>query len=202
MPFSINAGCPMNSAPLKRIFLFSGHMIDAPGRALPRFPAELEPAVNDALAKAIDRFQAGPGDLALCGAACGGDLLFAALMLERQSRLRIYLPLDEPAFIAESVAYAGARWVERYHQVTAQSALVAAPDVLGPLGPGEDPFERCNLWMLDAARHAAGSEILFLCLWDGQRGDGPGGTQHMMDAVRASGGTCHWIDIRRLAPAQ
>ncbi|MNV78222.1 hypothetical protein D3C71_1717010 [compost metagenome] len=119
-------------------------------------------------------------------------------MLKRHSRLQIHLPLAEPDFIAESVGYAGARWVERYHQLTRQSTLLVAPEVLGPLAAGENPFTRCNLWMLDTARQVAGSEILFLCLWDGQRGDGPGGTQHMMDVVGASGGRCHWIDIRSL----
>ena len=188
----------MNATHRQRIVLFSGHMTDAPGRAVPRFPVALEPAVTDALAQEIDQLQAGPGDLALCGAACGGDILFAELMLKRHSRLQIHLPLAEPDFIAESVGYAGARWVERYHQVTRQSTLLVAPDVLGPLAAGENPFTRCNLWMLDTARQEAGSEILFLCLWDGQRGDGPGGTQHMMDVVGASGGRCHWIDIRSL----
>jgi len=126
----------VNHTHRQRIFLFSGHMIDAPDRAIPRFPMALEPTVTVALAREIDQLEAGPGDLALCGAACGGDILFAELMLKRHSSLQIHLPLAEPAFIATSVGYAGARWVERYHQVTRQATLRVAPDVLGPLAVG------------------------------------------------------------------
>lgn len=31
------------SAPPRNVVLFSGHMIDAPGRKTPRFPADVEP---------------------------------------------------------------------------------------------------------------------------------------------------------------
>jgi hypothetical protein len=52
--------------------------------------------------------------------------------------------------------------------------------------------------MLDEARRIAGDGVAFICVWNGEGGDGPGGTKHMMDVVRAAGGDVHWVDIRAL----
>ena len=75
-----------------RVVLFSGHMIDAPGRATPRFPADKEPVAAAAVGQALDEFGAAGGDQALSGAACGGDLLFAEAVLRRGLRLQIRFP--------------------------------------------------------------------------------------------------------------
>jgi len=34
-------------------------------------------------------------------------------------------------------------------------------------------------------------------LWNGESGDRPGGTRHMMEAVRNSGGRTHWLDTTK-----
>jgi hypothetical protein len=112
--------------------------------------------------------------------------------------LRLHLPFEEPKFLEKSVRFAGPRWVERYHAVAARAHRFLAPEVLGPVPEGADPYERTNLWMLDEARRIGGQNIYFLCLWNGEAGDGPGGTRHMMEAVRSQpGGKVTWIDIRR-----
>jgi hypothetical protein len=76
-----NFGVEMSAAQIdespKKVLLFSGHMIDAPDRPTPRFPPEKEPVAAVAIANTIVEIGAGPGDLAICGGACGGDLLFA-----------------------------------------------------------------------------------------------------------------------------
>jgi hypothetical protein len=181
-----------------RAILFSGHMIDAPGRTSPRFPPALEPAVTTALRQALDRLRPGRDDVAISSGACGGDLLFAEAVLERGVPQRLYLPFDEPTFLEQSVNFADDRWPERYRAVVARAHLFLAPDVLGPLPEGADPFERVNVWMLEEARRIGGTAVSFICLWNGEGGDGPGGTKHMIDAVRESGGTVEWIDIRQL----
>jgi hypothetical protein len=181
-----------------RALLFSGHMIDAPDRKKPRFPPSLERAVATAIENAIDRLQPRKGDVAISSAACGGDILFAEAVLARGVPLRIYLPFDEPTFVEKSVNFADDRWPERYRAVIAQAHVFIAPDVLGPLPQGADPFERCNEWMLDEARRIGESNVAFICVWNGEGGDGPGGTKHMIDTVRQSGGTVEWIDIRKL----
>ena len=184
---------------VRRVVLFSGHMIDAPDRSSPRFPPALEPKVGRALLDVVDRLGAGPSDTGISSGACGGDILFAEAVLARGVPLRLYLPFDEPTFLEKSVRFAGDRWVDRYRAVAARSQPFLAPAILGPLPEGADPYERTNLWMLDEARRIAGPNLVFVCLWNGEGGDGPGGTRHMMDAVRSQpGGQVTWIDIRRL----
>ena len=89
--------------PPKNVVLFSGHMIDAPDRKAPRFPPSREPIAAAAIAATLEDIGAGRGDLGMCGGACGGDLLFAEACLAKGMRLEIYLPLDEPEFLAKSV---------------------------------------------------------------------------------------------------
>jgi hypothetical protein len=182
----------------RRVFLFSGHMVDKSDRPSPRFPPSLEPAVAGEIQSRLADLDAGPADIGVCSAACGSDILFDEAATARGVPLRIYLPFDVPTFLEKSVRFAGERWVERFQAVTARSTVFVAPQVLGPLPDGADPFERTNLWMLDEAR-GLGSDLVFLCVWDGSGGDGPGGTKHMIDIVNKDpGGTVVSIDIRKL----
>lgn len=63
---------------------------------------------------------------------------------------------------------------------------------------GEDPYERNNLHMLEAAMRFGPEKLNFVCLWNGQGGDGPGGTQHLMQQTRNRGGRIHWLDTTKL----
>ena len=184
----------------RRVLLFSGHMIDAPDRTEPRFPADKEPLAAAAIAGVLERLEPGSQDLGICGGACGGDLLFAEAALARGARLEIRIPFAEETFLQESVDFAGARWRQRYFAVTRhpQATLHLAPVELAPLAEGADPYERNNLWMLESALRFGAEKVDFICLWNGQGGDGPGGTQHLMNEVRQRSGRVHWLDTRRL----
>jgi hypothetical protein len=61
-----------------------------------------------------------------------------------------------------------------------------------------DPYEQNNRWMLEAAKRFGAQKVDFICLWNGQQGDGPGGTRHLMEEVRNNGGRVHWLDTTRL----
>ena len=91
---------PVNAS-FHRVVLFSGHMIDAPGRPKPRFPADKEPIAATEIARMLDQISAGGGDLAICGGACGGDLLFAEAILVRRLTLELYIPFREEEFLAK-----------------------------------------------------------------------------------------------------
>jgi class 3 adenylate cyclase/tetratricopeptide (TPR) repeat protein len=108
--------------PVPRVAVFTGHMIDAPGRAQPRFPAHIEPAVAAAIARAIEDDDFGFG---YCAAACGADILFAEQMLARGAELDIVLPFRREDFVATSVAFAGGDWVARFERVLARAASVS-----------------------------------------------------------------------------
>lgn len=184
--------------PLRSVVLFSGHMIDDPSRGTRRFPPGKEPVAAAAIASTLTAIGAGSRDLAICGGACGGDLLFAEAGLARDMRLEIYIPFDEPTFLANSVDFAGGDWHDRYLAVKGKATLHIAPDELGPLGEGENAYERNNQWMLDSAARFGSTNIAFICLWNGQGGDGPGGAQHLMEEARRKTSRIYWLDTRKL----
>ena len=182
--------------------LFTGHRVDEPGRPAPRFPAALVTEAARRIDAALDEIGAGADDLALTQGAAGGDLLFAEACLARAVPLRLMLPLAEAEFVAVSVlpVVGGAEWHARYRSVVARldEAPLEAPRVLGALPPGVDAFERANLWLLDAALAFGADRLCCICLWDGGGADGPGGTRHLVEAVRAAGGRVLHIDTRTL----
>ncbi|MGA8583963.1 MAG: hypothetical protein WB715_09020 [Roseiarcus sp.] len=190
-------GEPNDWSPRKAV-LFSGHMIDAPGRKKPRFPPDKEPVAARAIASALADLDIGPGDLSICGGACGGDLLFAEAALARGARLELYIPFEEPTFLEKSVDFAGGDWRARFFAAKARGVLHVAPRELGPPQEGEDPYERNNRWMMDAALRFGADRVDFVCLWNGEGGDGPGGTKHMMEEVRSKGGRTTWLDTTKL----
>jgi hypothetical protein len=182
----------------RNVLLFSGHMIDAPGRKQPRFPADKESMARDAIADTLTKVGTGPGDLAICGGACGGDLIFAEACLARGAGLELYLPFEEPTFLAESVDFAGADWHDRFLAAASKATMHVAPAELGPLQPGEEPYQRNNMWMLESAARFGPEKIVFICLWDGQGGDGPGGTRHLMEEAGRKSERIYWLDTRKL----
>lgn len=183
-----------------KLFLFSGHMIDAPGRAEPRFPPEKEGAAAQAIAQRLAVLGASPGDLALCGGACGGDLLFAEACLERGLHLEVRIPFQEPMFLQKSVNFAGDQWRDRYYGVKnhGHTTLLVMPDELGELPVRANAYERNNLWQLYSALSWGAEKVHFLCLWNGKGGDGPGGTKHMHDEVLKRSGKVFVIDTNTL----
>ena len=60
----------------------------------------------------------------------------------------------------------------------------------------QNVYERCNLSMLERALSFGTDKVRFICVWNGEGGDGPGGTAHMREAVQKSGGMQCWIDTR------
>lgn len=210
------AAHPNPPCPLRRVILFAGHMVDAPGRATPRFPPALVPAAAQRITAALAALDAGPGDLGLTQGAAGGDLLFAEAAVARSVPLHFLQPFAETEFIERSVRPVcdGEDWVARYRAVAARlasppqtmpaPALGAAPmcathDAHTLDYPASDnPFERCNRWLLDTALACGGEHVWLLCLWDGQGGDGAGGTAHMVAEVQRQHGHVIHIDCRRL----
>jgi len=184
----------------RQVFLFSGHMIDAPDRKDPRFPADKEPIAAKAIADKLDALGARPEDLALCGGACGGDLLFAEACLARGLKLELRIPFDEPTFIRKSVAFAPGNWTDRFYQVRGNpnTRLLVMPDELGPAAKEANPYGRDNLWQLYAALSWGPDKVRFVCLWNRKGGDGPGGTEHMFETVQKYSGRVYVLDTNLL----
>jgi hypothetical protein len=185
-----------------RVLLFSGHRTDGPDREQPRFPADKREAAAAAIAKVLDELRAGPGDLALTQGAAGGDLLFAHACLERGVAVRLHLPMAELQFIETSILPSdeGVLWRQAFEHVKSRLAapLREMPTEIGPTPRGASVFERCNRWLLATALSHGPDKLAFICLWDGRGGDGPGGTQHMMQEAKRRTGRVYWIDARTL----
>ena len=171
--------------------LFSGHMVDAPDRAEPRFPPDRVPRVRQDISEVIGLID-DPEARAVSGLACGGDLLFAGEWLKTGRPLQAFLPRPVEDFLDESVRFAGAEWVALFDRViTDPMVRVVGPDE--EMLRLEDPHTANNLRMLEAARGQGGT-IQGVFLWDGGGGDGPGGTQHLVAEVFESGGSVTILD--------
>jgi hypothetical protein len=165
--------------------IFTGHMIDRPDRTHPRFPAWAEARAREAIQDAIAELEWNqPGTtVGLAGGASGADLLFHECCAERGIPTRVLLALPPEEFKAESVAPAGGDWVARFESLLRKAGpgLRVMQDQDGLLeGPTNNVWQRANLWMIEEAGRLA-SEKALLALWDGNTGDGPGGTAHFVE---------------------
>ena len=183
-----------------KVFLFSGHMIDAPDRSVPRFPADKEKIARKAIEKTLKELHAGADDLAISSGACGGDLLFAEACLDRGLSFEMRLPFPVPEFLERSVLFADQDWEQRFFKVKEHpnTRVYYMQDELGELPVDENPYEKCNLWMLERAISFGKERVNFICLWDGKGGDGPGGTRHMIRSIRQRSGYVTILDTNQL----
>lgn len=195
------------SAHPRRIFLFTGHMIDKKGRKEPRFPPDKESLAAEAITRAVQQLDAGSGDLAICGGACGGDLLFAETCLKQGLYLELYLPFQEKEFIVRSVSFEKSlpsptadTWFSRFQRTKNHplTRLRITPDDLGPPPAERDPYARNNLRQLYTALSHGPESVRVIALWNGQAGDGPGGTADMIEQAKARGARTLIIDTTTL----
>ena len=78
------------------------------------------------------------------------------------------------------------RWERSFSAVTQHPATVVlvVPDELGPAPDGVSVHDRCNRLMLYSALSYGLQRTSFVTLWNGELGDGPGGTEHMVELVK------------------
>ena len=188
-----------------RVLLFTGHMMDRPDRSMPRLPPSLGAEAARRIAKQLDHWKVGPGDIAYSQAAAGGDIFFLEACLDRQVDCRVLLPFDEPSFVQNSIKPSldmpgKPSWRERWLSV--KSRLSSAPRImaieLGPTRRSIDPYERCNLWLLNNALAHGPERLHFMALWNGESGDGPGGTSHLKTEAERRTAQVAWVDTRKL----
>ena len=110
-----------------------------------------------------------------------------AMLLREGMRLELRLARAEPEFLKESVTFADPdhRWERSYQAVKVHEATTVRvmPDELGPTPEGVSVHDRCNRWMLDSALSMGVQKMSFITVWNGEPGDGAGGTQHMVELV-------------------
>jgi hypothetical protein len=163
--------------------VFTGHMVDLPGRPEPRFPPSLEKAVESRIARALERFAPGSeGDndaRGFASAARGGDILFHEQCRRLGIPTAILLPFAPDDFVAASV---GGDWTERFWSLWNATPAADRETMNLPVADA-GAYGECNIRILERAR--AYGRLHLIALWDGKSGDGPGGAQDMVNRAGA-----------------
>ncbi|MBD0325479.1 MAG: DUF4071 domain-containing protein [Pyrinomonadaceae bacterium] len=183
---------------IPKVAVFSGHMIDRPDRARPRFPSQLEAAVRDAIRKRLVKHGAGFG---YASAACGSDIIFLESLLELGGKAYVVLPYGEEQFKKDSVEITNNHeWVERF-----QTVLERAADVLlasdQPMEESALSFEYTNLLLHGLASIRAErfeTELVPMAVWDGKAGDGLGGTASVVERWEKLGYKIELINLEEM----
>jgi hypothetical protein len=156
--------------------LFTGHMVDLPGRPVPRFPPDLVPAAEGEIANRVWRY-VGSRSLdtvrGFASLARGGDILFHEVCRCFGIATVIVLPFSPEDFLATSVeGLDGGDWPGRFRRLWERTAADARI-VLG-LPKSAAAYSACNDRLLQLAQ--AHGDVQMIALWDGVQGDGAGGT--------------------------
>ena len=190
----------------QRVLLFTGHMIDAPGRAEPRFPPDKVDVAKQKIAEAVAAEKAIAGGIAygIAGAASGGDILFHQVCEAMNILTRIFLVVPRELYIRESVAPAGPQWIEEFNRLLkARPVRVLCDSKELPRWLQDKPdyniWQRNNLWNLHNALAAAGGEnVTLIALWNGATGDGAGGTADMVQKAQERGAKTIVLDTKKI----
>ena len=185
--------------PEKQFILFTGHMIDKPERKQPRFPASKEQVARKAIEVELKQVKKNGGNLfGIAGGACGGDILFHEIAAELDIPTAIHLALPKERFAEESVIFVNKDWEKRFDDLCSRLPVHVLSEPPAFTGDSDELniWERSNRWMLHHALQNGGKHMTLLALWNGEAGDGAGGTDHMAEIARNVGSTVTIIDTR------
>ena len=190
--------------PAPQVIAFSGHMIDHPERASPRFPADIEARVAAVLR---DRVAALGPSIGFAQAACGADILFLEAMQDAGMQTQIVLPFPAAEFVQTSVAFAGAHWIARFERALARATRVVLATEEGFLGDDVLFEHAANLIQGMAFLRALelSAHPLMLTVLERGTAEAVGGTQATARSWVRKGGRIEHIDIAALrgdAPAR
>ncbi|WP_447599806.1 TRAFs-binding domain-containing protein [Nitrospira sp. Nam80] len=174
---------------------FTGHMVDAPGRATPRFPSDKVPAVRKALSECLKRQRIGYG---FSSAARGSDLIFIEELKKVNGRPRVFLPFPRDQFKKTSV---GNGWNPAFERALQGLEVVELSQELPPEDQHPDAYAACNRKILEEAIAKAqllDEEPLLIAVWNGNPGDGAGGTADAVRDWQNEGHPVEIIDISKL----
>jgi class 3 adenylate cyclase/tetratricopeptide (TPR) repeat protein len=179
------------------VVVFAGHMIDHPGRGLPRFPLQIEQAVKESLRQRLDKLNAGFG---YASAACGSDILFHELMHERNGESHVVLPYEKELFVKDCVDIVrGTDWVDRFERVVTQAVEVQEVSKQCKTHSVAYDFANQIVHGLASIRgEQLGTRVVPLAVWDGSTSDGLGGTGGTVERWRKLGLNVETVDLREI----
>jgi hypothetical protein len=115
----------------------------------------------------------------------------------------MYLVLPKNDYVKASVADSGPGWVERFNRLydKLKPKILSESDRLPRwlrAKKGYDIWQRSNLWMLYSALYLSQEHLTLVALWNGSSGDGPGGTEDMVERAKDRGATFIHLDTHKL----
>jgi hypothetical protein len=210
----MNQAAPDKPAALPvRVILFTGHMLDAPGRDKDKARFPNTPEAVAAARKMIEKVvkeemnEDGGVSFGIAGGACGSDILFHEVCNALNIPTQLLLALPEAQFQAESVNRGGVDWVMRYQQLCQRvtpRVLADSKDLPRWLSgrKGYDIWQRNNLWMMFNALATQARNLTLIALYNREKDpDGPGGTAHLVNVAANWGFKTVELDARQLLKA-
>jgi hypothetical protein len=201
---------PEKPKPPVRVVLFTGHMVDAPGRAaekarFPRTP-EAERTARRMIEEALRNEMNEEGGVShgMAGGACGSDILFHEVCESLGIPTHLFLALPQDKFQVESVDRGGPGWVERYLRLCERvpPRVLAEPRELPRWLVDKKDYDiwlRNNLWMMFNALALNARRLTLIALYNPERDpDGPGGTAHLVNVASRWGFKKVELDGREL----
>ncbi len=183
--------------PVPEVLVFTGHMIDAIGRAEPRFPAGLVPAVDAAIREHLASLHE---PIVYVSGACGGDLLFIEAALDAGAEVNIVLPFDRDDFLRTSVEAGGREWVDRFDRALVRASRVIMATEESHLG--DDVLFEYAATLLEGLAVLRATQLetspSMLCVMDADAQRRVGGTRASYERWSRNVGPPQVIDLRAL----
>ena len=184
------------------VFLFTGYMIGNDRKQEDQFPAGMEDEVRTAIDAVLEKYHAGPDDLAVTtGMDAGSEILFVECCVERQVPVQAYFPLFEGPYVREFVSDG---WQERFYRLRNDPLVneFYQPDCVGLPKEGDNVHERNNRWALYSALARGIDRLRLIAVWDG-KAEAPRDldarlVKHMVDLMRDMGGIVEQINPLKL----
>jgi len=192
------------TTPMTHVVVFSGHRVDAPDRKVPRFPQACVESARQEIREYLTELAP---TLGIAAGASGGDIIFHEVCNELHIPSVLRLVVPPGPFVNESVADSGADWVDRFWRLKKEKEVEGRVSILSddPVLPAwlqrkadYSIWQRANLWMLNEAMALNPQRLTVLALWNGDEGDGPGGTKDLIEIAKGAGGTPMIIDTKAL----
>ena len=184
------------------VLVYTGHMIDRPGRAKPGFPASAEPMIREEITKRLESIR----PVAAYGsAACGADILCLEAMLELGGEIHITLPFPPEEFRKVSVDIVpDPSWGERFERVleAADSVVLACEH---HVEWSTSSFEYANLILTGMGRlrsQLLETSLVGLAVWNGGPAGGAGGTGDVVELWRGRGVPLEHVDMAAIRGSQ
>lgn len=183
--------------PIPRVAVFTGHLIDQPGRPIRFAHSQIEPVQRE-LSTILRETKIGFG---FSAAACGGDLLFlnALELIAGESHIVLALPKD--AFIKASVDVTSERdWCEDFQRAIDYATHRTVVNDFSRVATPEH-FEYANQVMTGLAILRAKTletEVVPIAVWNEEPARGPGGTGSVVELWKRLGLTPRIVNPVRL----